>query len=454
MISSVRLRRAQTASSWPEWRPTQRLIYPPIVISVHGIRTAARWQKSLADTLGLHLIKHRAYDFGHYGLFRFGWNPARRRKINEFYDFYGNVLREQGTGIDEADFRRRPSIIAHSFGSYIVGYAMQKYPDIRFDKIILCGSILPVDFDWSTLFDRDQVNFVRNEYGVRDFWASMVGNFIRDTGASGTEGFQSLSTVVSQERFEYFDHSDYFTKQHIENYWLPTLKRWPSPLQIRHGRNMHDDTNEFVATLNATGEIDELCFAKLPGYEESRIPRGLSTTWIGVNPDIYTFLFNRRNGEVAGYINAMPVRQQCFDKITAGKIRDNQITSDDVIPFLRNQTLTLYIMSVAIDPALRRANQGLFQEPFERLASGFVGKLYYYAVNHQIRVTELVSVGWTDQGKKLCEAFGMEQKGYDINDHPIYWLDFEASRLKSAPAIAPGMKKLLATYRRMAEKAQ
>jgi hypothetical protein len=62
---------------------------PPMVISVHGIRTAARWQKSLADTLSLHGIKHRAHDFGRYGVFRFAWNPSRQRKINEFYDFYG-----------------------------------------------------------------------------------------------------------------------------------------------------------------------------------------------------------------------------------------------------------------------------------------------------------------------------------------------------------------------------
>jgi pimeloyl-ACP methyl ester carboxylesterase len=161
-----------------------------------------RWQKTLADTLSLHSIKHRAHDFGRYGLFRFAWNPSRQQKINEFYDFYSNISGEQGSGIDLFNYRHRPSIIAHSFGSYIVGYTMQKHPDIRFDKVILCGSIVPIDFDWSTLFHRDQVNFVRNEYGVRDYWASMVGNFIRETGASGTEGFQSLSTVVSQERFE------------------------------------------------------------------------------------------------------------------------------------------------------------------------------------------------------------------------------------------------------------
>jgi pimeloyl-ACP methyl ester carboxylesterase len=436
----------------PTERASARAPYnPPMVISVHGILTAARWQKSLADTLGLHGLKHRAYDFGHYGLFRFASHSSRQRKINEFYDFYGNLVREQGVGIDLTNYRARPSIIAHSFGTYVVGYAMQKYPDIRFDKVILCGSILPVDFDWSTLFHRDQVNFVRNEYGLRDHWASIVGSFIPDTGASGMEGFRSLSTVVSQERFEYFNHSDYFHRQHIENHWLPVLRKEPSPLQIRHGRNMHDDIDQFVATLNATAAIDDVCFANLSGYNLSRVPRGLSTRWIGINPDIYTFIFDRQHERVCGYINAMPIIDDCFEKIKTGQIRDNEITSDDIIPFLRDQTMKLYLMSVAIDPSLRRANQGLLQEPLERLVNGFVGKLYYYAVNHRIRVTEIVAVGWTESGRKLCEAFGMVAEGNDRDGHPIYWMEFGSGPIKTGRSIFPSVQRLSETYARLAE---
>jgi pimeloyl-ACP methyl ester carboxylesterase len=422
---------------------------PPIVISVHGILTAARWQKSLADTLSVHGIKHRAHDFGNYSLFRFLSYSSRQSKVEDFYDFYGFLVKEQALGISLSDYRSRPSIIAHSFGTYIIGYAMQKYPDIRFDKIILCGSILPVDFDWATLFHRDQVNFVRNEYGVQDYWTSIVGNFIRDAGASGTEGFRSLSTVVSQERFEYFNHSDYFNKQHIENHWLPVLSKEPSPLQIRHGRNMNDDTTQFVATLNETAKIDDVCFGDLPGYKESQVPRGLSTTWIEINPDIYTFLFDRRQEKVCGYINAMAVNDECFNRIQAGTIRDSDIRSGDVIPFLRNQSVKMYLMSVAIDPALRRASQGLLQEPLERLVNGFVAKLYYYAVNHHIRVTELISVGWTEPGKKLCEAFGMMPRGKDMDGHPIYRLDFDSGPFKSGRAIFPSVQRLYETYKRM-----
>jgi pimeloyl-ACP methyl ester carboxylesterase len=382
----------------------QQAYLPPMVISIHGILTAARWQKPLADTLGLHGLKHRAYDFGHFDLFRFAWNRSRQRKINEFYDFYGTLAREQGTGIDLANYRSRPSIIAHSFGSYIAGYAMQKFPDIRFDKVILCGSILPADFDWATLFHRDQVNFVLNDYGLRDFWASIVGRFISDAGPSGSEGFSSVSTVVSQERFEYHEHSDYFHRPHIENHWLPALRQEPSSLQVRHGRNISDN-QQFAATLDAAAKIDDMCFEGIPHYTETQLPRGLSSTWIGINADIYTFLFDRERAKLAGYINVMPVTPQCFNEIKAGRKRDNQIASDDILPFIPRQAIKLYMMSIAIDPALRRVNQGLFQEPIERLLNGFISKLYYYATNHQIRVTEIVSDAWQKEKNNNAYQF-------------------------------------------------
>jgi pimeloyl-ACP methyl ester carboxylesterase len=424
---------------------------PPLVISVHGIRTAGRWQKSLADTLGSHKIEHRNRDYGNFGLFRFAWGPSRQHQVDDFYEFYSATAREKGLNIDLDDYRSRPSIIAHSFGSYIIGYAMKKYPDIRFDKIILCGAILPVDFDWSTLFHRDQVNFVRNEYGAKDRWAASVRALVGDAGASGQKGFQFLSTVVSQERFESFGHSDYFHRAHIESHWIPILVREPSPLQIQHGRNMGPDISKFVAILNAVAAIDDTCFSHLPNYTKLQIPRGLSTTWIEINPDIYTFLLDRDRNRVCGYINAVPVQDKCFERIKAGKLKDNELRADDIKPFLQNQTLKLYLMSIAIDPVIRNASQGLYQEPFERLMSGLINKLYHYAVNCGIRVTELVAVGWTGAGTKLCMELGMQIVGEDSDGHPIYWVDLTSNEQRSVERILPGVQRLLDAYRYLIE---
>jgi regulation of enolase protein 1 (concanavalin A-like superfamily) len=125
-----------------------------------------------------------------------------------------------------------PSIVAHSFGTYILGYALLKYPFIRFSKVLLCGSLLPRDFPWRGLIDRGQVQAVRNEYGVQDIWARVVRWFVAGSGPSGVLGFIDGETDDSKrenERFEQaeflYPHSEYFSEGHMEAFWLPFLER-------------------------------------------------------------------------------------------------------------------------------------------------------------------------------------------------------------------------------------
>ena len=60
----------------------------------------------------------------------------------------------------------RPSVIAHSFATYLLGNALLHYPYLRFNRVLLCGSILPPSFPWDAIIDRGQVQAVRNEYGA------------------------------------------------------------------------------------------------------------------------------------------------------------------------------------------------------------------------------------------------------------------------------------------------
>ena len=125
----------------------------------------------------------------------------------------------------------------------------------------------------------------------------------------------------------------------------------------------------------------------------------------------------------------MPLTDDAFAKIKAGTIRDNQITPDDILPFVPNQKIKMYFMSIAIDPKARAVSQGLFNEAAEKLLNGFCGKLKSYFINQNIVVTEMMATGWTAQGRKLCEQLLMKPTSKDEFGHPIYYLDILTSHL-------------------------
>src|SRR4051794_37186182 len=140
-----------------------------IVILLHGIRDNAAWQRTVAKALersGLEPVPIR-YDEYFNGLWF--WIPfLTKRKpvvsaetkirwaISEAIDVYGfdNV---------------KVSIIAHSFGTYIAGKILKKGTDIRLANLVLCGSVLGLDYPWQTVKPRIK-GLVVNECGLRDKW--------------------------------------------------------------------------------------------------------------------------------------------------------------------------------------------------------------------------------------------------------------------------------------------
>jgi len=120
-----------------------------LVITLHGIRTLAPWQAKLSDELGKAGFNTESLQYGRYGLFGFLRKSQRRKKIHWFREQYTQITKEYPDVI--------PSIIAHSFGTYIVANVLELYDGIRFNQVILCGSIIPEDYDWSQLFNNEQV---------------------------------------------------------------------------------------------------------------------------------------------------------------------------------------------------------------------------------------------------------------------------------------------------------
>ncbi|HTQ80125.1 MAG TPA: serine/threonine-protein kinase, partial [Thermoanaerobaculia bacterium] len=141
------------------------------VVALHGIRTYAGWQRTLAEvaTEASWQCRSDRWNFGYFSVIRFLQPWARSAKVEWFRHTYReefNLAADSGPEL--------PSIVAHSFGTYILGNALLRYPYLRFNRVILCGSILPIDFPWATLLDSGQIQTVRNEYGARDFWTGLV----------------------------------------------------------------------------------------------------------------------------------------------------------------------------------------------------------------------------------------------------------------------------------------
>ncbi|MDF0676589.1 MAG: PAN domain-containing protein [Nitrospira sp.] len=186
------------------------------VISLHGIRTTGAWQKELNDTLEEHHLLHSPFDYGYLKLAMF-LNPRRRdREIDKFRDWVTNYISTE---------HQPPSVIAHSFGTYIVAKALLKYEELKLDRLILCGSILEKNYPWAKIVERGQVRGVLNESGSKDVWVKLVAWIVKDAGPSGVEGFSDkVDGIVADIHRDGFKHSDYFYSLHVQNVWIPFLK--------------------------------------------------------------------------------------------------------------------------------------------------------------------------------------------------------------------------------------
>jgi hypothetical protein len=313
---------------------------------------------------------------------------------------------------------------------------MLKYSEIRIDKLILCGSILSPDFDWAKLFARDQVAIVRNECGHKDPWPRWSYRYAPGTGPSGSDGFKWFQSLVEDRSYDLYHHSDFFSLPHMEKHWLPFLRKQPYPLAIKRGRDV-GDKEEFIRIFADTGELDEKAFGKRYSGEVY-VTDEMALNWIRVNPDIYTFLIDRRSGRTVGYLNAPPVNNSMYTRLRRGRAGDNEITGGDIVEYGRDQQRKIYLMSIVIDESYRQIGHALWQQAYVQLISGFLDVLADYAIHKCVFVTHLLATAWTGEGERICKSLGMTPVGKDRFGDEIYEVKLSniAHEKRLMPALA------------------
>jgi pimeloyl-ACP methyl ester carboxylesterase len=94
-------------------------------------------------------------------------------------------------------FERRPHIIAHSLGSFIIGRMLERYRYVSVAHVILMGCVLTRRYAWTNLLHR--FDMVRNEVAGRD-WVAAIAFFLRsfvpEMGPSGIFGFSHSAGLV------------------------------------------------------------------------------------------------------------------------------------------------------------------------------------------------------------------------------------------------------------------
>jgi hypothetical protein len=185
---------------------------PPIdriVFVLHGIRalTSADWISALGTEIrdldqtqallgaapgspkGATLLIHPEY--GWLTAARFALPFFRHRYLAWFADQYAEAV-AQYPGAQRL-------AIAHSNGTYILGQNLRRLSGMSFTRIILAGSVLPVDFSWDNLRAQQQVSAVQNYRANHDWPVGLLCAGLRalgftDVGTGGFEGFYG-STV-------------------------------------------------------------------------------------------------------------------------------------------------------------------------------------------------------------------------------------------------------------------
>ena len=157
---------------WAETRLELQGMAKRVVISIHGIRTRGEWQKKLVPMLARADFIPYAIDYGHFRAISLLRRSQRERAIDRLLRDYNDIVGESGD--------QRPSIIAHSFGTYQVAALIERYPNVRFDKVIFAASIVRSDFDWPRILAAGRVNYVENDFGGADVWPKVAARLISE----------------------------------------------------------------------------------------------------------------------------------------------------------------------------------------------------------------------------------------------------------------------------------
>src|SRR5688572_13889131 len=94
-----------------------------VIFPLHGIRTRARWINKFSEDAQNRrwVCRHDSWNYGRLSLLKFLSPWGRKAKEDWFVEKYSNEMNQKDLELSD---KQLPSVVAHSFGCYLLGYAM------------------------------------------------------------------------------------------------------------------------------------------------------------------------------------------------------------------------------------------------------------------------------------------------------------------------------------------
>ncbi|HOY22038.1 MAG TPA: hypothetical protein PK002_02740 [Cellvibrio sp.] len=187
----------------------QRRNVTDVVFVIHGIRDEGYWTHKVARRILL-LARKQHIDgsifatetssYGYFPMLPFVLPTKRREKVEWLMDQYAESL----ALYPNAEY----SYVGHSNGTYLLARALLDYPVCRFKNVVLAGSVIRTNYDWSCVISRGQVKNILNYVATADWVVALFPRAIQmlrfqDLGSAGHDGFNPASLMPGVFQIEY-----------------------------------------------------------------------------------------------------------------------------------------------------------------------------------------------------------------------------------------------------------
>lgn len=399
---------------------------PKLVMSIHGWLSTGSWQEVVSKAIEESGLISKEFKYGL--TVRFDkWKI--NSLIDDFKEWYFDVC-DKSLGILKIhEPYHRPSIVAHSLGTLIVVRAMQKYPEIKFDKMFLHGAIIPRDFDWYSLIFKDQISKVITSQSKKDNVVRLSFIMTGSLYPCCRHDFLQVSSFLKYEDLPRFKHSDFQYKERFLNQFTSYLYDAPLQLKVLDGKDI--DKKGLTKYFSSTLRIDRDIYGE-EYFNNNPVTIERALKWADIEKNIWSFVVDSYTGKVIGYINTIALNEVLLGKFLEGQISENDIHTEDIHSFNSDNKINLIVMSIALNSETYTKSGSVLSSKEGELLIAILANKILSITNNGKKLKSITAIGWTGVGQNLSESFGLQRTEHKYMNFPIFHSKKdELSKLKS-----------------------